>query len=73
MNDPWTWTVVWGWTVGVGIGLGRGGQRGENWDNGNRIAIKNLKNRIIKKVKKKKSSTTSNINCILQKQILRQV
>ena len=20
MNDPWTWTRVWGWTMGVGVG-----------------------------------------------------
>ena len=26
-----------GTTVGEGVGLGRGGQRGENWDNCNRI------------------------------------
>ena len=32
MNDPWTWTTVWGWTVGAEDGLGRGGQRGEIWD-----------------------------------------
>ena len=28
------------WTVGAGFGLGRAGQRGENWDNCNRITIK---------------------------------
>ena len=22
MNDPWTWTTVWGLTVGVGVGDG---------------------------------------------------
>ena len=27
MNDPWTWTTVWGLTVGVGGGLGGRGQR----------------------------------------------
>ena len=37
MNDPGTWTMVWGWTVGVGSGLVRGGQQGKNWDNCNRI------------------------------------
>ena len=21
MNDPWTWTTVWGLTVGLGVGL----------------------------------------------------
>ena len=26
MNDPWTWTTVWGLTVGAGGGLGRGGK-----------------------------------------------
>ena len=30
MNDPQTWTTVWGLTVVVGRGLGGGGQRGEN-------------------------------------------
>ena len=29
MNDPRTWTPVWGLTVGVGGGLGGGGQRGK--------------------------------------------
>ena len=29
-----------GLTVRVGIGMGIGGQRGENWDNYNRITIK---------------------------------
>ena len=42
MNDPWTWTTVWGLTVGVGAGLGGGGQRGKNWDNCNRITIRNF-------------------------------
>ena len=37
MNDPWTWTTVWGWTVRAGGGLGRQGHRGENWDNCDRI------------------------------------
>ena len=40
MNDLWTWTPVWGPTVGAGVGwggLGRGGQRGKNWDNCNKI------------------------------------
>ena len=27
MNDPWTWTSVWGFTVGAGGGLSGGGQR----------------------------------------------
>ena len=40
MNDPWAWTMVWGLTVGAGGGLGGGGQRRENWDNCNRITIK---------------------------------
>ena len=39
MSDPWTWTV------GAGGGLGRGGQRGKNWDNCNRIRMKYLKNK----------------------------
>ena len=29
MNDPWTWTTVWGLTVGTGGRLGRRGQRGK--------------------------------------------
>ena len=37
MNDPGTWTTVWGLSVGAGGGLGRGGQRGKNWDNCSRI------------------------------------
>ena len=39
MNDPQTWTTVWGWTMGVEAvgGLDRGGQRGKNWVNCNRI------------------------------------
>ena len=37
MNDPWTWTTVWGLTVRAGGGLERGGQREKNWDNFNRI------------------------------------
>ena len=31
MNDPWTWTTVWGWTVGVGsswMAEGKGGKLG---------------------------------------------
>ena len=40
MNDPQTWTTVWELTVGAGGGMGGGGQRGENWDNCNRIARK---------------------------------
>ena len=43
MNDPWTWTTVWGLTVGAGGGMGRGGQKGKKWDNCYRITIKNLK------------------------------
>ena len=40
MNDPWTWTTVRELTVEVGMEMGREGQ-GENWDNYNRITIKN--------------------------------
>ena len=29
MNDPWTWTTVWGLTVGAEVGLGGGGHRGK--------------------------------------------
>ena len=31
MNDPWTWTIVWGLTVGAGVGWveeGNGGKIG---------------------------------------------
>ena len=28
LNDPRTWTTVWGLTVGAGGGLGGGGERG---------------------------------------------
>ena len=41
MNEAWTWTTVWELTVGAGKGMGGGGQRGKNWDNCNRITIKN--------------------------------
>ena len=40
MNDPQTWTTVWGLTVGVGGGMGKVGQRVKNWDNCNTITIK---------------------------------
>ena len=40
MNDPWTWTMVWGLTVGTRGRLDGRGQRGGNWDNYNRITIK---------------------------------
>ena len=40
MNDPQTWTTVWELTAGAGAGMGGGGQRGENWDNCNRMTIK---------------------------------
>ena len=45
MNDPWAWTTVWGVTVGVGSGGwdGRRRAKGKNWDNCNRIIIKNKK------------------------------
>ena len=35
--------MAWGLTVGVEGGLGRGGQRGTNCDNSNRITIKKFK------------------------------
>ena len=34
---------MWELTVGVGNGIGRGGQRGKNWDNYNRVTIKQKK------------------------------
>ena len=61
MNDPWTWTMVWGLTVGVGSGLGRGGQRGKNWDNYKRITVKKLQ---IKFVAAK--NTFSKLNNVLE-------
>ena len=36
MQDPWTWTTVWGPPEGVVV-LGRGGQMGKMWDNCNNI------------------------------------
>ena len=47
MNDPWTWTMVWGLTVGAGDGLGGGGQRWINWDNCNRINKNNIKRGLV--------------------------
>ena len=47
VNDAWTQTTGWGLTRSRG-GLGEGGQRGKNWDNCNRVTIKNLSNNIIK-------------------------
>ena len=41
MNDLQTWTVVWELTLGAGGGMGGREQRGKNWDNCNRITIKN--------------------------------
>ena len=35
MNDPQTWTTVWGLAMEMGGGMGGGGQRGKNWDNCN--------------------------------------
>ena len=43
MNDPWTWTTMWGQTMGVEDRMGGRGQRGKNWDNCNRTTIKYLK------------------------------
>ena len=40
MNDPWTRTTEWGLTVGAEGELGRGGQKGKNWDNCNRVTIR---------------------------------
>ena len=37
MNDPCRWTTVQGLILGTGSELGRGGPRGKNWDNRNRI------------------------------------
>ena len=52
MNGPRTWTTLWKLTVGVGSGMGRGGRRGKNWDNCNRITIKI----IFKKIKGRRDS-----------------
>ena len=52
MNDPGTWTLVWGWTLGTGGRLDGGGQRRKNWDNCNRIN-KNKKIKILKRKGKK--------------------
>ena len=43
MNEPWTWKTGWDLTVGAEGRMGRGGQSRKNWDNCNRITIKNLK------------------------------
>ena len=40
VNDPWTWTTLWGLAVGAGVGMDGRGQRRKNWDNSNRIIIK---------------------------------
>ena len=29
MNDPWTWTIVWGLTAGVGLGWAEEGKSGK--------------------------------------------
>ena len=58
MNDPWIQTTVWGLTVGVDGGMSRGGQRGKNWDNCNRITF--FKNP--KKKKKNPKTYLSNIS-----------
>ena len=49
MEDPWTFTAVWGLTVGGGQGAGQRRAKGENWDNCNRITIlKNFQNKSYK-------------------------
>ena len=40
MNFRMDFLTMWELTVGAGGGLGGGGQRGENWDNCNRVTIK---------------------------------
>ena len=47
MNDPWTWTRVWGLTVGAGCGLSGEGQMGKNWKNCNRIMINFFKKTLL--------------------------
>ena len=47
MNDPWTWTMVWGLTVGAGCGLSGEGQMGKNWKNCNRIMINFFKKTLL--------------------------
>ena len=45
MSDPGTRTPGRGLTVGAGGGLRGKGQRGKNWENCNRIAIKYFLNK----------------------------
>ena len=40
MNDPWTWTMLWGFTVGAGVGWAEEDKEVKNWDNCNIIIIK---------------------------------
>ena len=51
MNDPHTWTTVWGLTMGADGGMGSRGQSGKNWDSCNRITIKKdlIKKKTIKR------------------------
>ena len=37
MNDPWTWTAVWGLTVGGGVGWAEGEKLGQLSQNNNKI------------------------------------
>ena len=47
MNDPRTWTMVWGLTVGAEGEMGGGRQRGKSWDNCNRITVKIIHNVVL--------------------------
>ena len=51
MQDPWTWTTVWGLPKGVGV------VRGKNWDNCNSI-----NNKIFLKNESHSYSTIQNAN-----------
>ena len=54
MNDPWTWTTVWGLTEGAGVWDGQRRAKGENWGNCNRIKKKRKPKQLTKRKKKRK-------------------
>ena len=60
MNDPGTWSTVWGLPVGVGEGWdGWRRAKGENQDNCNRISTKMIKMKQTIPPKQKKQNKTS--------------